>query len=319
MNKQNTIIDFKDLLNTYSARIPKKQLEILKLRRWLPIKKNSKLTKEYAYLIGKIMGDGHLKKNFNITFSGQKEEIENLKILISKNYNLKDNKFSIEFKIALGTCYALNVKDSLLGRILFSLGAPKGNKTKQEFLIPDWIHNSKENSKMFLKGLLEDELTTIKIEKSNYSIKPRLKLAKEEKLLPNLRIFLNQVKFLIEKFNVKCSNISPHATCKKGQKTKELYFHINRNKDNIIRFAKNIGFRVTTEKITQLNKCLDILEKTRYNRKPFIDKTRILNLRKQGFSIRQISKIVNLNKNSVHRVLSRNNMRGRGVSQTLIG
>ena len=307
MNKQNMILDFEDIFNTYKIKIPEKQLRLLKSRRWLPMKESSKLAKECAYLVGKVMGDGHLTKQFGVSFFGQEKEIENLKQLISKSFSLEINRFPIEFKKAWGTCFVLSVRDTLLGRLLFCLGAPMGNKTKHEFLVPNWIYTSKENALMFLKALLEDELTTIKITKKTHSVKPMLKLAKEERLLPNLRRFLNQVKQLIEKFDVKCSNVSQRPVHRYDQKTKELYFHINRNKENIIVFAKNIGFRITPEKIRKLEECVNILEKTKYNRKPFIDKLRIIELRKRGYSIRQIGRIVNLNRTSVHRVILKNN------------
>lgn len=315
MKNQNKILDFEEVLNTYSTNIPYKQLELLKHRGWLPIKKGSECAKEFAYLVGKVMGDGHLNKSFELSFFGQKGEIKKLGNLIQNSFNLEESRFSIEFKKAWGICFVLRVNDSLLGRVLFCLGAPKGNKTKQRFLVPDWIHNSKGNSRMFLKGLFEDELTTIKIEKNNYSVNPRFKLAKEEKLLYNLRSFLKQLINMVEQFDIKCSNISLKPTSKKGQRTKELYFHINRNKNNIINFAKNIGFRVNTDKINQLERCIDILNKTKFNRKPFIDKSRIIKLSEKGHSIRQIGRIVNLNRTSVHRVISKNRVRGRGNSQ----
>lgn len=251
-------------------------------------------------------GDGHLDKNFTLFFIGQEEEINALRDLISESYDLEREKFTIKYRKAYGVSFCLQVKDALLGRLLFCLGAPMGNKTKKPYLVPFWIFNFKQNSKLFLQGLLEDELSTVKIEKSSYSSKPRLKLAKDVKLIPNLRIFLRQIKFLIERLGVNCSGVSKRTSHKKNQETRELYLDINRNKENIINFSKNIGFRITQKKIKKLNECVGVLKRTKYNRKPFIDGKRIETLRKKGYSIRQISKILNLNKSSVHRVLLRN-------------
>lgn len=304
MIDQNIILDFKGIQDTYQT-MPQKQFKKLNSRKWLPIKENSNLAKTSSYLIGKVMGDGHLDKNFVVSFVGNKKELENLRTLIFNTYNLKRRNFSIKEKKALGSSFILQVKDCLFGRTLFCLGAPQGNKTKQKFLIPNWIYNSKEKSKLFLKGLLEDELTTIKIEKSNYSVTPKLKLAKEERLLDNLKIFLKQIKHLLEVFSITCSDVSFCKTYKKNQKTKELYISINRNKQNILSFAKNVGFGLNDKKAESLEKCVKILEKTKYNRKPFINQQRIINLRKKGLSIRQISNITNLNKTSVHRILQK--------------
>jgi len=305
MNKQNTILDFENLLNTYFTKIPKKQLSLLILRKWLPIKKNSKFAEECAYLIGKIMGDGHLDKRFNTIFIGQEKETNDLKDYISNTFNINKNKFSIKFRKAKGVSYRLSVNDNLLGRMLFCLGAPIGNKTKQEFLIPEWILSNKQFKRRYLQALLEDELTTVKIEKCNHSIEPRLKLAKKEELISNLREFMKQIKEAIESFGVRCSQISKPSKGK-DKKSIELYFHIKRNKENIIKFAKNIGFRVNKEKIKHLHSCVKVLEKTLFNRKPLINEEKIIVLRNRGLSIREISKVISLNKSSVYRVIEKN-------------
>ncbi len=302
MNKQN-ILCFKDVLNTYKSKtnssINKKLFSLLV---------DKKLNK-YPYLIGKIMGDGHLSKNYQIKFIDKDLiNLNNLRYHITKTFGIPINKMSIHSKVALGKTFVLNLNYALFGRIMYCLGTPKGNKTKQRFLVPYWITNSKYNSRMFLKGLLEDELTTIKIEKNNYSVEPRLKMAKSPDLLLNLRIFLSQVRSLIKKFGVDCSPICNKVVSKENQKTKELYFHIYRNKENIISFAKNIGFGLNKEKSKRLKECMLVLEKTRYNRKPTINISKIIKLRKKGFSIRKISKEIDANKSSIHRIIRKYNL-----------
>lgn len=247
MKKQNKIADYNYVLNTYSNKIPAKQLKLLRERKWLPLFQDSKLSREFAYLIGKVMGDGHLDNNFVTYFIGQEKEMKNLKDIILKKFNLEEKRIYIKYKKSKGISYLLSVKDCVFGRLLFILGTPKGNKTKQEFLIPEWISSSKENSKMFLKGILEDELTTIKIEKNNYSVKPRLKLTKHKKYFSNLKYYLFQIKEMIESFDIKCSHISKPIKSKNTDSC-ELYFHINRNKQNIIKFSENIGFRAHSDK-----------------------------------------------------------------------
>ena len=64
-----------------------------------------------------------------------------------------------------GISYLLQINYAFLGRILYLLGAPIGNKTKVAFKIPDWILANNTHKKRFLQAILEDELTTIKIEK----------------------------------------------------------------------------------------------------------------------------------------------------------
>ncbi len=302
MKKQDVILDFEDVFNTYKTRIPKKQLEFLRKAKWFPINRGSRIAEEFSYLVGKVMGDGHIDKKFSTHFIGQKEEVQNIKSYLKEYFGINKNITIIKRK-ACGISHSLRVNYSIFGRTLYSLGAPKSNKVKQEFLIPKWIVKSKKCSKKFLQGILEDELSTIKIKISNCSNGPMLKMAKNKEHLNNLRDFLIQIRKMLQSHNIECSNVSSKHYNRNDQKTRELYFTIRRNKENIIKFSKSIGFRYNTKKKCALEKCIEILKKTRYNRKPIIEKDRIIKLRKQGHSIRKIGHIVNLNSSSVHRVI----------------
>lgn len=305
MNKPKIILDLNDILNTYQKEMPHFWNPVLNERKWLPLFNDSDLASEFAYLVAKVMGDGHLSKNFNLYFSGQKRELEELRLIIVKKLRINPERLKIIFGKSKGIWYKLRVNDSLLSRALFHLGAPMGNKTKCKFLVPYWIINSRINSKLFLQGLLEDELTTIKIEKKTHSNKPRLKMAKSEELLPNLREFLNQVKAMLEYFDVECGTIPTKTYSRENQDTRELYFNLSRSKENIVRFAENVNFRAHFEKSRILNDCVEILKDTIHVRNPNIDVLKIIKLRKQGCSIRKIGAIVNLNKTSVHNIVKK--------------
>jgi len=302
MKSGDVILNFADLQKIYVNGIPPKQLA--NSRQVLPLLYDSAFAVEFAYLVGKVMGDGHLDKNFSLSFVGKKNEIYCLKIHISKTFGLRQSKLPVKRRESMGVSYRLSVNNCLLGRILFLLGAPQGNKTKQTFLIPSWIVGNMDAKKAFLQALLEDELTTIKIHKCNYSIKPRLKMSKKEPLAHNLQEFLMQVKQAIESFGVKCSNISKPIP-KKEMGSVEIYLDINREKQNIINFSNKIGFRIHKEKITCLKNCVDVLEKTKFNRKPEINVGEIIALRKQGFTFRQISGKTKVNRTTIHRIIKK--------------
>ena len=256
----------------------------------------------YSYLIGKIMGDGHLSYNYCLHFiSSSKVDLDELLELIIKVFSVSRTKMAIIKKKAFGTTYSLRVNYAIFGRILYSLGAPKGNKTKQSFFIPDWILSNQFYKRMFLMGLLEDELSTIKIAKMSHSIEPKLKMSKQEHLIENLRLFMQQVKNCIEGFGVQCSEVSKQPKSKASQNTKDLYFHILRNKRNIIQFEDEIGFFLNKDKKNKLEKCCLILRETL---KPDIDREKIISLRKEGLSLRQIARIVPQGKTTIHRIIT---------------
>ena len=254
----------------------------------------------YAYLIGKVMGDGHLDEKYQTSFvSKSRSDLEGLRNMIIKELNIPSEKFKLYFRKAKGESFLLRLNFVKIGKTLFELGAPKGNKTKQASLVPEWIFKSREHSKMFLKAILEDELSTIKILRKNYSNKPRLKLAKSEEKLNNLRDFLNQIKFMLEKEDVQCSEVSKHSYSKQNQTTRELYLDILGNKRNILLFRNKIGFLNSKQKTESLQHCCDIL----FNTLKEVNPIQIKELRRQGLSLRKIAEKTDLNKSTIARVL----------------
>ncbi|MFH1638248.1 MAG: helix-turn-helix domain-containing protein [Candidatus Woesearchaeota archaeon] len=302
MANQNIILDMERFLDIYKDKTTNKTLKLIQKRRWLPLYTNSSLANECAYLVGKIMGDGHLAKNFCCSFIGQKDSLEQIKRVITKIFDIDNNKVCLTKRKAKGISYLLKINDVALGKLLHMLGAPLGNKTKVEFLLPNWIRISNVFKQRFLQAILEDELTSIKLEKAYHSNYPIFKLRKEGVLLSNLGIFLQELKLLLRDFNITTSEISkPRLT---SNNKYDLYFKLHRNKPNIINFAEKINFRFNKRKKNSLNKCTKILKQTRNNRKPFIDKVKISELSQKGLSIRQIAKVVNLNKSTVYRTIN---------------
>ena len=179
MNKQNLILDVEDIVNTYKFRISRNKINILESRKWLPIKEDSEFAQASAYLIGKIMGDGNLDSKFTSRFIGQEKDLIRLQEYIIQKFSIRKDAFKIRFRMYWGgTSYLLQVNDSSLGRLLYTLGAPIGNKVKTNFLIPDWIIASENAKKDFLKSIFDDELSTIKIKRGIYVREATFRMAK---------------------------------------------------------------------------------------------------------------------------------------------
>lgn len=254
MNKQNIILDFENFLNSY-----KNKNVGLSNKSFFPLYLGDPIAEECSYLIGKVIGDGNLDPNFTLRFIGKEKDLILLRDLILSKFEVNPDRCSIKKRKSWGVSHLLQVNCAYLGRILSLLGAPIGNKTKTVFNVPKWILTTKNLKKRFLQALLEDELTTIKIERCNYSVRPRLKLAKRGELISNLEDLMRQVRGAIESFGVECSNISK-PVCGNGTISLELYFHIRSNKRNIIKFKEEIGFRLNQEKIKKLNECYSVIK-----------------------------------------------------------
>ncbi|MFC1691161.1 hypothetical protein ACFL0W_03180 [Nanoarchaeota archaeon] len=259
MNKQNIILDNQDLLRSYKTTIPTKKLSILKSRKWLPLFPESDLAETSAYITGKIMGDGNLDNSFTCRFVGTYNDLKKLKKIIVITYLIDAKSIKLYKREARGTSWLLQVNDSLFGRFFYSLGAPKGNKTKTEFLVPTWITKSEKCTKYFLQGIFEDELSTIKLKRNRFLQEATFRMVKTEEYQQNLREFLNQIRSLTEKFSVKCSNMSKshfENVQKDGNKTYSLCFRILGNLNNMVLFKKNIGFKLNKTKIKELDNAI---------------------------------------------------------------
>lgn len=257
--------------------------------------------KDVAYLVGKIMGDGHLEKTLGSCYfiSGSKSDLLLIRKFILNNFDLKKNNTSlIKQNYNGGLSYKLRINNTVFCRLLFKYGAPKGNKIKTVFYLPKWIVKSKIHSKHFLQGILEDELANIKIKKVNHCREAMLRMYKIESLVNEHLKFMQQLKSCIESFLVTCSKIK--VISGKNPGTIDSYFSINGNKGNIIRFKDAIGFRFNKEKKKNLGIVYPILNKTL---KLPIDKNKIISLRRNNLSLRDIASIVDVSWSTVHRIL----------------
>jgi hypothetical protein len=256
-----------------------------------------------AYLIGKLMGDGHLEKTLGSCYfiSGNKNDLLSLRKFILDGFDVKKaNTFLIKQNYNNGSSYKLRINNTKFCKLLFNHGAPKGNKIKTVFYLLEWILKDKRYSKSFLQGLLEDELANIKIIKANHCREAVLRMYKIENLLDKHLIFMQQVKSCIESFSVTCSKI--RAIEGKNLGTMDVYFSINGNKMNIIRFKDNIGFRFNSKKIDNLDVAYNILNKTL---KSPINKDKIRLLKRNNLSLRKIASITNVSWSTVHRILKK--------------
>ncbi len=261
--EQSVVLDVNDVLETYRYFVPTTKLKLLNSRQWLPLTIDSELAEISAYLVAKVMGDGNLDPVFTCRFIGQLDDLVALKSLIINKFSIEAERLPITFREARGQSYLLQVNDSLFGRFLYAIGAPIGNKTRNEFSVPHWIKSSRKCSRSFLQALFDDELVTIKIRRAHFFTSVIFKLCKADFCQANLVEFLSQIKQLTESFDVQCSNLSgpkDENVQKNGTKTFSRYFRILGNKSNVIAFSKNIGFNLNSQKVTNLKEGLEIIK-----------------------------------------------------------
>src|SRR3989344_4674487 len=192
------------------------------------------MNSDVAYLIGKIMGDGHLEKNLGSCYfiSSKLSDLLIIKKFILDIFNIDEVHIFLIQPHERSSSYKLRINSTKFCRLLHSYGAPKGRKVTTEYYVPEWIINNIHNSKLFLQAILEDELRTVKINKATHANDPMFKLSKMPELLESHVIFMQQIKNMINSFGVTSSAIRT-IKGKKTLKTLDTYFIINGNKNNI--------------------------------------------------------------------------------------
>jgi len=227
---------------------------------------------ELAGLVAALMTDGHVdwytnngnSRTKRITlYSSKREECEWFLRLVKKIFGVsgKIEAYVPNHNNWIKQPYKANVFNAVVARILILAGAPAGNKTEKEFLIPEWIMGGNlEIKREFLRTFFTFEGGKPFVKRSKgHAYQMSLFMNKSPDLLDNAFNFFNQIVTLLDFFGVSCSRIanriSKNVTYYTGKNT--IYFTITNHK-SIVNFYHNIGF-LNSVKQARLESCvLDI-------------------------------------------------------------
>lgn len=201
-----------------------------------------------ASLIGHATGDGHIKKDhFNFEYRNKSEE------LITKVCNLIKSVFKIKPKIYLSKDGTKQVETySIIGYILYKLGATKGDKVLTKFDVPGWILNGDlDIQKAYILALADDEFCVAKSRNISFS------LSKKINYVNNLIDFMNSIKKIFLNFNINSNSlkIKKKFIRKDGTNTIPFSFYITGQR-NIKKFNENFKFthKRKKERLNQISK-----------------------------------------------------------------
>lgn len=191
-----------------------------------------------AKLVAFIMGDGHIKKGRDSILFFFKEKIDAQ--IFRKEFIQYFKKSNIKI-IKRKTCYACIISDKSLAEMLEKIGAPRGNKVFQSFLIPDWIYHGSDEVKLaFLSVIYGNEGS----KPSDNRWRIQFVLSKNKENIENLLIFLNQIRTMLNHFGISSSHIQLRK-----QKNRQFYgrYYI-KGKENLHKFYKLLEFSYASEK-----------------------------------------------------------------------
>ena len=191
-----------------------------------------------AMNLGFLMCDGNLRKDLKyITYYFFKKEDGEL---FKKDFLevFPEERLSLTNQ---SHCFRVGISSKSLFTLFNSLGVPIGNKVQQEFLIPEWIYNGPASTKRILLSTIFGNEGS-KPQDSRWRI--QFVLSKSKRYVPNLLQFLNQVRAMLNYFNIPTSHIQLR---KQEGRAFSGRFYI-RGKENVTAFYRNIGFLYASEK-----------------------------------------------------------------------
>jgi len=204
-----------------------------------------KESKELALLVAKTMGDGSIEKNFRFSYWNNERILINefckcvrissgrSKITINR---LEDGRIQAKCNPFVGLIAHLN-------------GAPIGNKTLQDYDVPEWIKNgSKEMKASFVRGLFDDE-SHVQFNIKNRTKRIVIAQGKWTKKIKSLEKFLNSIRKILLDIGIDSTRVRKQAvyTDKEGREKVILNFSIC-GKGNLKRFYKDICFTSNRKK-----------------------------------------------------------------------
>lgn len=192
-------------------------------------------------IVALINFDGHLDKNLRSFYYSSKNirDVLFFKDLVKRKLNL-GGKLKLNSTGSNKQTHIFWVFNSKFARELEKIGIIKGDKVLQKYLIPSWILNNKEYCREFLKMAFFCEGSN----KEEAGRKPRItfRMHKAESLLENGEAILNQMKDMLNLFDIKTTKIYPtNARPKKnGTLVKSLTFRISLEDNH--KFINEIGW-----------------------------------------------------------------------------
>jgi len=283
---------------------------------------NSDAFNLFVEIFAFIYGDGSLKKDlFGFDLFGQKQDLSLMKREFEERFDFKtkiianktvgeitkENKGIIFTRPVVGSVYRLRVYSSQFAKLLYLAGAPKGDKVAQPTSVPSWLMNSsKETKRRFLSVLFGNELQCPQLRAKNAFTSPQFGLHKIESKQSELKIFLEQIKQLLNEFGISTSPIS-FEKCKTirkdGNHSMKLYFHIDSHSPNILHLFKEIPFKYAEEKQKRFEKAVQqFLKNSEHLKHEWKLYEKVLEMHSNGLGRRTIFKKLELPKKYFYKI-----------------
>ncbi len=249
----------------------------------LPLYSDNPKTPYLIKLMGFIFGDGSISlgKNEQVGFYGKKEDLLLIKEDLKK-IGFSGNIYSRFRKHKMKTQYSeyefsrtedfMHCNSSSLAIILTLLGTPYGNKSKQDYKIPEWLMGSvKWYKRLFLASLFGAEMSSPKTLTGHpFNLYGPVFTMNKRDSLHGIN-FVNQISKILEEFEIKSVLIKYRTDELNNTKSTRIRLMIYSTSENLIRFFSKINYDYNLKKRRLANAAILWLKQ----------KEKILNLREE--------------------------------------
>lgn len=204
----------------------------------------SAMEEELAEIFGNAFGDGSFVKlsrgKIRFQLRGHiKEDREHYRTFIIPTFNKIIAKPLMGRNVGIvrypkRNCYGIATESQIIANFLKSLRLPVGVKRKMQ--IPDWIKNSKENSKAFIRGLVDTD-GSVYFNTNNKKPINKVPVISIVSTSKNLTIAVYKT---LQKLGFHPYLIKPYI--KKKQNERTMYKIVIKRKNDIKKWRKEIGF-----------------------------------------------------------------------------
>ena len=231
-----------------------------------------------AMIFGFILGDGHLTKDGAVSFTGDKEGLENLKSDLISLYGEVGNAKIFEFyaespKYGIKGSAHRYSSTRKIGRRYIELGCPFGSKVDQVFTLPDWIvEGTFEIKRNFLSGLYSAEGYTPNMQTNGKTLRTMgFNMHRRKSLEHTLQEYMNQYSRIINDVGIDYTyNQEVRMTCEENIR---FEFQFDNNEKNIFRLFDLLDLRYCPKKQKKIDEYKPYYE----TKKKIVDKLAIIN------------------------------------------
>jgi len=195
-------------------------------------KKAFVLDRDMAHIASYLTFDGHIYKSLRgMMFSSVNiKDLREIEKIFKRKFKIK-GKYKLNSAGSHNQTHQFYIFNKKITSQFIKLKIPKGNKTLQDFRVPNWIKKSRELSKEYLKIAYLCEGSFKENDRKNPRIS--INIAKANNFLSSGLNFMNDIREMLLKFGIRTTDC--HISGKNAI----------RKKDNIQ--TSNIRFRIITQ------------------------------------------------------------------------